>query len=104
MADNFTRLVPQNIPYGPSVAITINQATNGKLNSTGTITLTNSATTTTITNPLIFTTSSIYLSPTTADAVASIDSTYISAVAAGSATITHANNTLTRTFGYVVLA
>ena len=99
-----TRLVSLGTAFTPQTATAINQAINGKLNSTGTITLTNSATTTTITNPLIFTTSRIFLFSVTADAAASIDSTYVSALAEGSATLTHANNTLTRTFNYVVLA
>jgi hypothetical protein len=70
----------------------INQLVRGRSNCTGTVTLTASASSTTVTNNYINANSKPMLCPTTANAAAALATTYISAVAAGSFTITHANN------------
>lgn len=70
----------------------------------GTVTLNANATTTTISNGSVTTSSVIVLSPTTSNAAGAVANVYVSSLAAGSATLTHANAATTdRTFSYVVL-
>ena len=75
-------------------AAVINELTQGRSNATGTVTLTAGAATTTVTNSNFASGSSVYLTPTTANAAAEIGNgtMYVSARAAGSFTLTHANN------------
>ncbi len=81
-----------------------NEVTRGRSNATGSVTLTVSSTTTDVTAQNCAAGSQVFLSPMTANAAAAVASTYISAVANGSFTITHANNSQTdRDFGYVCL-
>lgn len=85
------------------VASGVNQLSDGRSNATGTVTLTASQATTTLTDPRIGTDTVICLVPTTANAAAEVGAggLYISAVTAGSATLTHANNAQTdRDFSY----
>jgi len=75
----------------------------GRSNATGSVTLTASVATTTVTNANCSVNSSPYLTPTTANASAEFGNgtIYVSAVANGSFTVTHANNAQTdRTFLY----
>lgn len=73
----------------------------GRGHSAGSVTLTAGATTTTVTAANCGPNSKVFLEPTTANAAAARASTYISATATGSFTITHANNAQTdRTFSY----
>lgn len=100
---NPTPYINQGEPWGFRPIQAIRDLINGKTNNTGTITLTASSATTTITDPLIQPSSKIALYPTSATASAEATTTYVSAKAVGSATVTHANNALTtRTFDYVV--
>ena len=106
-----TPLVPRywrdSTDHKALMAEAINQSLSGKLNCSGTVTLTPSATTTTITNPLIGVYSQISFMPETANASAEIGggTMYISSRSAGSAIITHANSAQTdRHFTYTVIA
>lgn len=84
----------------------LQQLAQGRSNAVGTFTLTASAATTTVTAPNCGAGSVVLLSPTTAHASAEVGAgtIYISAVANGSFTITHANNAqVDRTFGFVCL-
>jgi phage tail sheath gpL-like len=77
---------------------------DGKINATGTVTLTASDTTTTLTDPRIGAGSVILFMPTTANAKTAAANLYVSARASGSATLTHASSAnVDQTFGYVVI-
>ena len=84
------------------IAEAANQALNGKLNSTGSITYTISSATTTLTDSRIGPNSFIGFMPTTANALA--DMPYVTGRTNGSATLNHANNAQAdRTFAYLVI-
>ncbi len=86
------------------VIFALNETTRGRSNATSTVTLTASATTTTATAVNCAEGSQVFLSPKTANAAGALATTYISTIANGSFTITHANNSQTdRIFGYVCL-
>jgi hypothetical protein len=73
----------------------------GRDNASGTVTLTINVTSTTVRAPNCSPSSAVFLSPQTADAAAALTTTYISSVAKGQFTITHANNAQAdRTFYY----
>lgn len=97
MADNQFPQVPLSIPdtgqHLRLVSTSLNNTINGKLNSTGSITLTASATSTTLTDARIGGNSVILFMPTTANARTALSSLYVSARANGSATLTHASST-----------
>lgn len=83
----------------------VRQLIEGKSNATGTFTLTANAGSTQVTAPTCGLSSVILYSPLTAHASAEIGNgtIYISGVALGSFTLTHANNAqVDRTFGYEV--
>ncbi len=81
----------------------LNNTIDGKVNSTGSITLTASATTSTLTDARIGANSIIFFMPTTANALTANANLYVSARADGSATLTHASSGNTdQTFGYAV--
>lgn len=87
-------------------AVSIQGLAAGRSNATGTVTLTASAASTAVTAPNCGTGSVPILVPTTANASAETGNgtIYVSAVANGSFTITHANNAQTdRTFLWVAL-
>lgn len=85
------------------IATTINEMLKGRGNNVGEITLTANVTTTTIEDIRIKQTMTAVLIPRTANAAAAMTNVYISAVADGSITLTHANTaTLDRTFDYVL--
>ena len=78
---------------------------NGRSNAVGSVTLTANVATTTVTKETIAAGAAVFTEPTTANASAekAAGTMWISAVAAGSFTITHANNAQTdRTFFYLV--
>lgn len=76
---------------------------DGKINATGTVTLTASSTTTTLTDRRIGTGSVILFMPTTQNAAGEIGM-YVSSRGQGTATITHASMSQTdRTFAYALL-
>lgn len=83
----------------------IRQLAQGRNNATGSVTLTASATSTVVSSDIVNDTDTVLLSPMTANAAAEIGAgtAYVSAVAKGSFTITHANAVSTdRTFRYAV--
>lgn len=86
-------------------ALAIQQLAAGRSNAGGTVTLTPSSATTTVTDSNVASGSVIMFMPTTANAATEIGNgtMYVSAVANGSFTITHANSATTgRTFGYAI--
>jgi hypothetical protein len=108
MATNQYLNVPISIPDSALHLRVISQALNntidGKLNSTGNVTLSASATTTTLTDARVGSNSIILFMPTTSNANSAKDDLYVSARADGSATLTHASSVNTdQTFGYVVI-
>lgn len=83
------------------IATTVNELTKGRANNFGNVTLTASATSTVVADARIKSSMVVFLSPRTANAAGAWGTTYISAVADGSFTITHANAaTLDRDFWY----
>ena len=74
------------------VSTSLNNTINGKLNSTGSITLTASATSTTLTDARISGNSVILFMPTTANGRTALNTLHVSARADGSATLTHASS------------
>lgn len=75
---------------------------DGKINATGSVTLTASVATTTLSDRRIGPSSAILFSPTTANAAA--EALYVTAQGDGTATLNHANNAQTdRTYNYAVL-
>lgn len=86
------------------LAAVLNNAMQGKLNVTGTLTLTAGAATTTLTDKRIGANSCVLLMPTTANAATAKTNVYFTAFVKGSCTVNHANNAQTdRTFTYAVL-
>ena len=84
------------------IAGVVNSTLDGKLNSTGTVTLTANTTTTTVSDVRAGPNSVINLMPQTANAAA--EAWYIDTQSTGSFTITHSNDTSTdRTFRYSIL-
>jgi hypothetical protein len=82
----------------------IQQLEQGRLNVAGVCTLAAGATTTTVKAPNCGAASQVFLTARSADAAAALATTYVSAVANGSFTITHASNAQTdRTFGFACL-
>lgn len=91
------------------IILAIQQLAAGRSNATGTVTLTINVATTTVTptqTGSIAAGSTVILTPTTANAAAEVGNgtMYVSTVANGSFTITHANSATTlRTFLYAIL-
>jgi hypothetical protein len=82
----------------------VQELTKGRSNATGAVTLTANATTTVVTAMNCGADSYPFLIPLTANAAAALATTYVSAVANGSFTLTHANNSQTdKEFGFVCL-
>ncbi len=97
---------PDGNEHRRQLAAKINEMLGGKLNNTGTITLTANQATSTLSDARIGGGSVILFTPTTANAAAEVGAggMYVSAKADGSATITHANNAQAdRTFDYVIM-
>lgn len=91
------------LPGSSQAERTINELLKGRANNVGEVTLTANATTTTISDIRIKQTMTAVLIPRTANAAAAMTNVYISAVADGSITLTHANTATTdRTFDYVL--
>jgi|TARA_R100000995_G_scaffold34655_2_gene15668 hypothetical protein len=107
MANQF-QAVPLSNPipeeHRRQLAIVVNNSLDGKLNSTGSVTLTASQTTTTLSDRRLGGDSVIVFMPTTANASAGITSLYVSAQGKQTATLTHANNGQTdRTYKYIII-
>jgi len=79
----------------------INNILDGKINSTGEITLTNSSTTTTLTDARIGGNSVILLMPTTNNAANA--HIHFTDIGNGTATMNHGSGSSTRTFKYVII-
>jgi len=79
----------------------INNILDGKINSTGEITLTNSSTTTILTDARIGGNSVILLMPTTNNAANS--HIHFTDIGNGTATMNHGSGSSTRTFKYVII-
>ena len=108
MAENQFPVVPISIPdhglHLQLVSNALNNTINGKLNSTGSVTLRASQTTTTLTDERIGGNSVILFMPTTANANSTKSSLYVSARTDKTATLTHASSGNTdQTFGYVIV-
>ena len=101
---NFRRLPPKG-GTERDVAQVVNQLIDGKINSTGSVTLTNSATSTVVSDLRASADSIILFMPLSANSATELygSTMYISARSKQSFTITHANNSNTRLFGYVIL-
>lgn len=99
MADNQFPTVPLSIPdtgqHLRLVSTSLNNTINGKLNSTGSITLTASSTTSTLTDARISGNSVILFMPTTNNGRTALNTLYVSARGDGSATLTHASSSNT---------
>jgi hypothetical protein len=94
----------ESAPY--ALVNAIRQLMQGRSNATGTVTLVAGAASTTVTAPTCAPSAQVFLFPKTAHAAAEIagGACFVSAVAAGSFTLAHANNAQTdRTFAYVCL-
>ena len=96
MADNSFPTVPLSISDTAQhlrlVSASLNNTINGKLNSTGTITLRASQTTTTLTDARLGGNSVILFMPVTANGRTGLNGLHVSARASGSATLTHASS------------
>lgn len=87
------------------LVLSLQQLAAGRSNATGTVTLTTSAATTVVANANCAAASTPILTPTTANAATEVGNgtIYVSVVANGSFTITHANSATTaRTFLYAI--
>tara|TARA_R110002020_G_scaffold263918_1_gene478663 strand:+ start:5860 stop:6189 length:330 start_codon:yes stop_codon:yes gene_type:complete len=108
MATNQYLKVPVSMPDQSQhlrlISNTVNNTLEGKLNSTGTITLRASQTTSTLTDARLGVNSIILFMPITANGLTAYNTLYVSARADGSATLTHASSSNSdQNFGYVVI-
>lgn len=104
MSGYFQTLPVEGTSDARQVALVVRNAMDGKINATGTVTLTASSATTVVTDNRAGGDSVVLFMPTTANAAAEVPTMYVSARAKQSFTITHANNAQTdRTFSYVIL-
>jgi len=92
--------LPVNGGTPREISNVVNNILNGKINSTGNITLTNSSATTTLYDARIGDDSVILFMPTTSDA--STENIHVTGRQKGQATLNHASATTTRSFGYIV--
>lgn len=100
------RAVPPDGGSQREVATALNQVIQGRNNANGSVTLTASAATTAVSDDSISGDATVLLTPRTANAAAeqAAGTLYLSAIANGSFTLTHANNAQSdRTFDYLVL-
>jgi len=87
------------------IAGVLNNVLSGKLNNSGSLTLTANAATTTVSDQRIGSNSVILLMPTTANASAALGGLYFDTFDNGFCTAHHANNAQTdRSFRYVVFS
>lgn len=88
------------------VVKSVRQLANGRSKSAGVVTLTTSTTTTQVASDIISSDAGAHLFPTTASAAAEFGAgtIYVSAIANGSFTITHANNASTdRSYHWIAI-
>lgn len=84
--------LPEVIMFLGKLREVVNNIMRGKLNATGTVTLTASVTTTTLTDTRIGGSTVVLLQPTTANAAAALATTYFSTPTQGSVVINHASD------------
>tara|TARA_B100000700_G_scaffold255457_1_gene288232 strand:- start:1146 stop:1460 length:315 start_codon:yes stop_codon:yes gene_type:complete len=97
--------VPISSATPEELATAVNLLIDGKMNAYGSFTLATSTTTTTVSDLRSGPDSIILFTPMTSNAASALTTTYISARAKQSFTITHANNSQSdRTFSYIVIA
>ncbi len=103
MSNQFRTLPPMGAEPR-QIAEVVNRTVDGKLNSTGSVTLTASAASTAVSEDRAGPDSVILFMPTTANAAAEMDGMFVSSRGKQTFTITHANNSQSdRTFKYVVI-
>ncbi len=103
MSNQFRTLPPMGAEPR-QIAEVVNRTIDGKLNSTGSVTLTASATSTVVAEARSGPDSVVLFMPTTANAAAELATMFVSSRGKQTFTITHANNAQTdRTFKYVVI-
>ena len=96
--------MPDHAQHLRLISNAVNNTLDGKINSTGNVTLTASATSTTLTDKRIGLNSVIILVPTNANSNSAKTNLYVSAKDNGSATLTHSSSSNTdHTFDYVVI-
>jgi hypothetical protein len=103
MSQNRTQKVAPTETDPRRLAIAINGIIDGRTDNYGSVTLTASTATTVVSEARVTDFSTVILTPRTANAAAELGAggMYVSAMALGSFTITHANNAQTdRTFDY----
>ena len=106
MADANYRRLPVVADDGREIALVVNSILDGKINATGSVTLTASAASTAVTEDRAGDDSVILFMPTTANAASeqAAGGMYVSSRGKQTFTITHANNSQSdRTFEYVVI-
>jgi len=105
MTTSFRKLPPIGASLRDTAEI-VNNCVDGKMNVTGEVTLTNSATSTVVTDIRVGAESLIVFMPITADAATELAAggMYVSSQGKQTYTITHANDTTTRTFRVGIFA
>lgn len=106
MTGRSQQIAPGGVDNSRQLAERLNQVIKGRLDCHGEVTLTAGAATTQVVNELISEESTPILTPMTSAAATELGAgtMYVSAVANGSFTITHANSGVTtRTFTYAFL-
>lgn len=95
-------IVSQNEKDLAKYAFSIQQLAAGRSNANGSVTLTANVTSTIVVALNCGASSGVWLSPRTANAAAAVGTTFVSSVASGTFTITHASAATTdRTFDWV---
>ena len=90
--------------YLAQIGQVVNNILRGKLNATGTVTLTASSATTTLQDPRLSGSSFIGFMAQTANAAAALGGLYVTAQDSGAATLNHANNAQAdKTFTYLII-
>jgi hypothetical protein len=103
MSNQFRTLPPMG-GDARQVAEVVNRTVDGKLNSTGTVTLTASASSTTVSEDRAGPDSVILFMPTTSNAATEMNHLYVSSRGKQTFTLGHRNNAQSdRTFSYVVI-
>lgn len=103
--DKVPQSYPDNNEWLRLIADVVNNIVDGKINATGSFTLTAGATSTVVSDRRCGTGSVVLITPTTANAAGAVATTYIpSTTVKNQFTVTHANTgTTDRTFNYAIL-
>jgi len=107
MANQFLNVplsMPDQAQHLRLVSTTLNNVMDGKINSTGSVTLTASNTTTTLTDARIGGDSVIVFMPITSNGATAFQNLFVSARTSGSATLTHTSSSnADQNFAYAVI-